>query len=385
MKEQQAEIVVNLFSSRKFLTILLVLFLLSGYSPLIPMSMRSEFSAVSIDEDSFSIMQITDTQYISWLNPSLYLDTTKWIVNNSQKYNLKMVVHTGDLVDTPTHISEWEVANTAMMTLYNNGVPYCWDAGNHDQLPPNETANLWLGDSNTDWLGSQYPAFDQSIMRKKPYWVSDIFNGKNTAVAFDYLDYSFLVINIEFLANSSTLDWMQTLIRTNPNANVIVATHDYLNVTDGYGTRSISNSGVLDYAWGNNLKAILDLYPNVFMTVSAHIQSRTTGANNKHVGNREEIFFNRQELNNQLGAASVRIYNFNLTSKQVNVSTFALDLQTWLTDSKNQFSFSVNLQPNVVPEFPTAAILAFFVIFVLGLTFIFGRKRKSSSASEKPK
>ena len=35
-----------------------------------------------------------------------------------------MVVHTGDLVDTPTHTSEWEVANTAMMTLYNNGVPY---------------------------------------------------------------------------------------------------------------------------------------------------------------------------------------------------------------------------------------------------------------------
>src|SRR4030067_891810 len=186
MNEQQAEIVVNLFSSRKFLTILLVLFLLSGYFPLVSMSKRSEFSAVSIDEDSFSIMQITDTQYISWLSPSLYFDTTKWIVNNSQKYNLKMVVHTGDLVDTPTHASEWEVANTAMMTLYNNGIPYCWDAGNHDQLPPNETADLWLGDSNTAWWGSQYPAFNQSIMREQPYWVSDIYDGKNTAVDFNY-------------------------------------------------------------------------------------------------------------------------------------------------------------------------------------------------------
>ena len=380
MKEQKAEIVANVFSLRKFLTILLVLFLLSGHSPLVPMSMRSEFSAVSIDEDSFSIMQITDTQYISWLSPSLYFDTTKWIVNNSQKYNLKMVVHTGDLVDTPTHTSEWEVANTAIMTLYNNGIPYCWDAGNHDQLPPNETANLWLGDSNSDWLGSQYPAFNQTIMRTKPYWVSDIFNGKNTAVAFDRLGYRFLVINIEFLANSSTLDWMQTLIRDNPDANVIVATHDYLNMTDGYGTRSISNSGVLDYTWGNDFKTILDHYPNVFMTISAHIQSRTTGANNKQVGNREEIFFNRQELNNQLGAASVRIYNFNLTSKQVNVSTFALDLHTWLTDSKNQFSFYINLPADEVPEFPTTAIIVGLVIFVLSLVFILGTKRKSSKS-----
>jgi hypothetical protein len=160
-----------------------------------------------------------------------------------------MVIHTGDLVDTPTHTSEWEVANAAMMTLYNNGIPYCWDAGNHDQLPPNASANLWLGDSNTGWLGSQYPAFNQTIMRQKPYWVADIYDGKNTAVAFNYLNYRFLIVNLEFLANSSAVDWMETLIRGNPTANVIVATHDYLNRTGGYGTRSISNSGVLDYDW----------------------------------------------------------------------------------------------------------------------------------------
>ena len=190
-------------------------------------------------------MQITDTQYISWLAPNLFYDQTNWIVNNFQNYNLKMVVHTGDLVDTPTHTSEWEVANAAMMTLYNNGIPYCWDAGNHDQLPPNSSANLWLGDSNTGWMGSQYPAFNQTIMRQKPYWVADIYDGKNTAVTFNFLNYQFLIINLEFLANSSAIDWMQTLIKCNPNANVIVATHDYLNRTGGYGTRSISNSGVL--------------------------------------------------------------------------------------------------------------------------------------------
>jgi hypothetical protein len=369
---------INDVGVKRFLAVGIGVSLLVGYLILLAPLIESGASAGTVNDASFSIMQITDTQYISWMNPSLFYGTTNWIVNNSQEYNLKMVVHTGDLVDTPTHTSEWEVANTAIMTLYNNGIPYCWDAGNHDQLPPNETANLWLGDSNTDWLGSQYPAFNQTIMKTKPYWMSDIFNGKNTAVAFDHLGYRFLIINIEFLANSSSLDWMQTLIRNNPNANVIVATHDYLNMTDGYGTRSISNSGILDYTWGNNFKTILDQYPNVFMTVSAHIQSRTTGANNKHVGNREEIFFNRQELNNQLGAASVRIYSFNLTSKQVNVSTFALDLQTWLTDSKNQFSFYITLQPNVVPEIPTATIIAVFVIFIISLTFMLGRKRKSS-------
>ena len=299
---------------------------------------------LEINNSRFSIIQITDTQYLSWLNPSLFYDLTNWIVSNSRDYNIKMVIHTGDLVDTPTHTSEWEVANKAMMTLYNNGIPYCWNAGNHDQLPPNETANLWLGDSNTDWLGSQYPAFNQSIMREKPYWVSDIHDGKNTAVAFKHANYHFLIINVEFLANSSTIDWMQNLIRSNPKTNIIVATHDYLNRTGGYGTRSISNEGVLDYTWGNDFKDVLDRYPNVFLALSAHIQSRTIGAYNQRVGNREEVFFNRQEINYRLGAASVRIYTFNLDDNQVDVSTFTLDTQTWLTDKQNQFNFSINLK-----------------------------------------
>ena len=332
----------------------------------------NEISTDNADNSYFSIIQITDTQYLSWMNPALYYDTTNWIVNNSERLNLKMVVHTGDLVDTPIHTSEWEVANKAMITLYNNGIPYCWNAGNHDQLPPNETSNLWLGDSNTDWLGSQYPAFSQSIMQLEPYWVSDIFNGKNTAVTFNHLNYRFMIINTEFLANSSTTNWMQNLIHGSQNFNVIVATHDYLNMTGGYGTRSTSNAGVLDYNWGNNFKNILDQHPNVFMTISGHIQSRSIGANNKRVGNREEIFFNRQEINDRRGAASIRIYNFDLVNMQVNVSTYDIDSKTWLTDSRNQFIFSVNLQISNGTEKPFTAILIILVIIIVSsLPFLF--------------
>ncbi len=346
-------------------------------------------SASSFSESCFSIMQITDTQYLSWLAPHLFYDQTSWIVNNSQDYNLKMVVHTGDLVDTPTHTSEWEVANAAMMTLFNNGITYCWDAGNHDQLPPNSSANLWLGDPNTGWLGSKYPAFNKTIMRQKPYWVSDIYDGKNTAVAFNYLNYRFLIVNLEFLANSSTIDWMQALIRGNPTANVIVATHDYLNRTGGYGTRSTSNSGVLDYVWGNDFKAQLDQHPNVFMTLSGHIQSRTIGAYNQRVGSREEIFFNRQELNNRTGSASVRIYTFNMTSMQVSVSTYALDTQTWLTDDFNKFSFPINLQvssPSTdlggLVEANSLIIIGVIAVATLAITFTVRRRRTRPRDSE---
>ena len=334
------------------LTLVLIIICFIALLTFLSYPSKNELSVNENKGSFFSIIQITDTQYLSWKNPNLYYELTNWIISNSAQYNLKMVIHTGDLVDTPTHNSEWEVANSAMMTLYDHGIPYCWDAGNHDQLPPNSTANLWLGDSNTAWLGNQYPAFNQTIMRSQPYWVSDAFDGKNTAVSFNYQGYRFLIINLEFLANSSSINWMQTLIQNNPDSNIIIATHDYLNMTGGYGTRSRSNEGVLDYTWGNNFEKILNEYPNVFLVVSGHIQSWSTGSNHKLVGSREEVFFNRQEMDGQLGAASVRIYTFNMTSMQVNVSTFALDIQTWLTDSANKFSFFINPQINTYSKIP---------------------------------
>lgn len=87
-----------------------------------------------------------------------------------------MVVHTGDIVQNASSVYDWENANNAMMTLYNNGVPYCWNAGNHDQFFINGTVGV--GNPNSSWLGGDYPAFNATIMRQKPYWVGDVFDSK---------------------------------------------------------------------------------------------------------------------------------------------------------------------------------------------------------------
>jgi predicted MPP superfamily phosphohydrolase len=146
-------------------------------------------------DDSFSIMQISDTQFLSVSFPQLFKDTTSWIVNNSANYNLKMVIHTGDIVDNINSSSgaysdpaQWNNANTAMSSLLNAGIPYCWDAGNHDQIPWN--------DASGTWLGSSYTAFNAGNMRSKTYWVSDTADSKNTAVKFSYNGYDFLIINV---------------------------------------------------------------------------------------------------------------------------------------------------------------------------------------------
>ena len=271
----------------------------------------TELNAMSDSSNStFSIMQISDTQHLANFSPTLYNDTTSWIVNNSANYNLKMVIHTGDFIDQPGYntsqmASEWAVANASMSKLLTAGIPYSWCAGNHDQTP------FYL--SNGTMMGSSYLAFDATYMRSKPYWVSDIFDSKNTAVKFAVNNYQFLVINIENMANSSVFAWMKGLLDNNIGANVIVTTHGYINANGYY---EFTNS--LITAWNKNLKATLDSYPNVFLALCGHVD----GANRTRIGNREEILFDRQGPSNTTGAASVRIYTFNLENKKVNASTY---------------------------------------------------------------
>jgi pimeloyl-ACP methyl ester carboxylesterase len=284
-------------------------------------------------ESSFSIMQISDTQHLAWLSPTLYNDTTSWIVNNSAYYNLQMVVHTGDFIDQPGYnqsqwANEWANANASMSKLLNAGIPYCWDAGNHDQTP--------FFNSNGTMMGSSYLAFNATYMRSKPYWVDDIYDSKNTAVKFSYNNYPFLIINLENFANASAIGWMKGLLDKNTGVNTIVATHAYLNETGGY----IQSIGTLPVTWSDDLKATLDNYSNVFLVLSGHV----AGWNMTRAGNRQEILFDRQGPSNSTGAASVRIYTFNLTSKTVNASTYCIDTQTWLTDAYNQFNFNASLR-----------------------------------------
>jgi hypothetical protein len=293
----------------------------------------------SLTQNYFSIVQISDTQYLSEALPSLYDGLTSWIASNSQALNLSMVVHTGDIVNDANVSAEWVNANAAMMTLYNDGVPYCWDAGNHDQIGTDGVSD---GNVNGTYIGGNYPAFNVTIMRQEPYWVGDIFSGASTAVKFSFGNYRFMVVNVEYDANQTVLNWMESLLAANPNVNVIVATHNFLNGAGTYGTLA-----AYDVTWATNFEKILNNYPNVFMTLNGHDYGEGGTADNLRVGNREEVFFNRQEVDNQMGAATARIYTFDMSSPSscvVTVSTYqTYNTPQYIDDPSDEFSFSTSL------------------------------------------
>jgi hypothetical protein len=296
---------------------------------------QSNIAEISVYESNFdfSIMQITDTQILSAAYPDLYDQLTTWIVNSNATYNVKMVVHTGDIVDQYWAGTQWQNANDAMSVLVNNGIPYTWCAGNHDQIG--------YSDPNSGWFGDEYSAFNPETFSGESYWVGDYNQGKNTAVKFSVNGYNFLVIDLENQANSATMAWATNLLNiySNLNYNIIVATHSYLVSPD----LSFNNGEPDSPEWENNLQNLLNQYPNVFMTLNGHTHPVPYVSVHNQVNNRTQIQFDRQEEDNYKGACSARIYTFNLTTHTVDVSTYNVWNSTWLINSGDDFSFSPNL------------------------------------------
>ena len=304
-------------------------------------------------ETRFSVIWITDTQYLTEDHPTYFDSMCRWIVNNAETYNVKMVVHTGDIVNSEGNQTQWVSANKSMSILLDDGIPYCWNAGNHDY-------------NDTVWLGNQYTAFNPAVMEQKPYWLGDDSDGKSTAVHFTVGGQDFLIVNLAYSASDEAITWTNNLLDSHPESHAIVAAHFYLNRTGGYEE------------WATNLKhAVLATHSNVFLTLSAHVYSSVFQGIQTQVGDRHELVFNRQDKDSEMGAACVRILAFDTEQGTIDVKTFYLYANMFLTDSNNQFTLHTNFRNDLasdeeIPELP-AVLVVVFPLVLLGVALVYSK------------
>ena len=269
----------------------------------------------------FTLIHITDTQHLSKYN--LWGTFTSWLVSIKNELNIKTIIHTGDIVEHWYNTTEWERADASMRILADAGVPYVWCIGNHD---------FDLKDDN--YIGSEYLSFNSSTFEPENCWLSS-FDQQSTAMNWTYEGYKFIVINLAWHCNETALTWLTNILDTNTDSNIIVATHSYINSTGGYGWYGTG------FSWEENLRTILDDYPNVFLTLSAHDISGTGYHSN--VNERAEIFFNLQTID----VPSARILMFNANEGKVYVRTFLQNYGQspgiWLDNLEHRFTFNVEL------------------------------------------
>ena len=310
----------------------LLLFLLSANAV-----MGSSATSSSSVKLTFSLIWMTDTQYLSQNYPGEFDRACQWIVDNKEAYNIQMVVHTGDIVNIGTDLNQWANANHSLGLLLDNGVPYCWDAGNHDK-------------TSGSWVGKNFAAFNVTLMGSKSYWEADCLDGRNTAMSLNVSGQVFMIVNIEYHANTTVVEWLTNILDAHSDAHVILATHAYLNESCGYG-----NDG-----WASGLKdSVLANHSNVFMTLNGHYHSSST-TNRTTVDGRHELFFCFQDKDGQKGGATLRILTFDLTQSKVDIKTYKPYKDQFLTDSDNLFSLDLPFE--AIPEFPSLVYLVLFAL-----------------------
>jgi hypothetical protein len=308
--------------------------------------------------DGFSIFWITDTQFLSEENPALFRMLTKWIVENWNQLNGKMVIHTGDIVQHGDDPVEWRNANEAMSILLENGIPYTWCAGNHDDLVD--------GSPDSGWSGALYaPALDPSVVSSRvnslqyASWAGDYHSGMNTAIAFSANGLNLLVVNIEWIAEPDVLKWVEDLLDDPKYSGyqVIVAPHAYI---DPVGSLNDAKWGAQMAKFLGGLTPLLDSHSSsVFLTLNGHFATDCGYNTSAPVNGRNELMFDRQDSldtpdeptgrgvdnanlssldSDFVGGATLMVLTFNTTKNQISARTYDIYSGGWREDTDEQYT-----------------------------------------------
>ncbi len=218
------------------------------------------------DCEMFSIIFLPDTQYYTRKlkkdskgnvvkdGRDIFSDQIKWILDSKDKYNIKAVIHLGDVTDTNALLA-WQFADSVYTKLDASKIPYTVAPGNHDfkqceyaasQIKNKEANEMAVGKcsgkngstykrSATNFHKEKGGNFNQNRPKVSKYdWFAEYKADKtvkagNSFITFKAANIDFLVVALEYAPRKSVVEWASDVISKHPNHKVIVETHAYLN------------------------------------------------------------------------------------------------------------------------------------------------------------
>ncbi len=294
---------------------------------------------------AYSFAILGDTQFLvnyDTVNSTSYAkDIFDWILANKDKYSIKRVLGVGDITETPKidtngdgvkdtideaqELKEWIYAEKLYDMLTDAGLPY----------------------SVTWGLGHDRPAkFDEHFMGKSNFTNSEIGYYSGTSLRNYYQRFTvgqtnYMIMSLEFTPDAPVLEWANGIINANPSDKVIILTHYYLEID---GALSSDTQPIFNTLVDNN--------PNVFMTLSGHVNypsnivRRRTVCNAGHTVT--ELLINPQYMDKEYGynkTGMVAMLYFSEDGEDVKVEYISTSqTKNSTTDvlygGTNQFSFS---------------------------------------------
>jgi hypothetical protein len=273
----------------------------------------------------------------------------QWILNNAGPLNIQLVLGLGDIVNNGGSSTEWTTADAAYKKLDAAHIPYFAPLGNHDYDANNPAGRTSATNNFNRYFGPS--RYTNSTYWSTPYWTGSYPSGSNEnfygSVTINGQQY--LVIALEFYPRDASLSWAAQVIANNPGAQVIIITHAYeyfdntrvsaCNSFDAqYYGLGADNDG--DAMWTKLVRQ----YKNISLVLSGH---EVRGAGQDATGHRSDLGSNGNLVNQILsnyqnvtngGNGYLRIMKFHPSSDTIDVLTYSPYLNSYLTDSGNQFT-----------------------------------------------
>lgn len=331
------------------LTVLLLLLLIAA------LLSCSQPQVISIQD--YSKVRPLQAVLANWPNPSYtivhYTDThshydevtanLKWLIDNKEIINPKVLLNTGDIVNNPAVEPSWPKM-AEIMSMLDGEIPWLVTPGNHDY------DNNYAGDRSLTLYDKYFPvsSFDE---QEGLQW-GDTFDGtmRDWYCFFD----DWIVIGLDFGPEREEVDWANRLLTTHSNKLAILGTHVYMFHDDtrvGPEDRTNPKDYPIDYGIPNAYdgedlwRELVSKHSNIVMVLSGHITGAEadkgcfygygTGRRTDYVG---EQPVNCALANYQMCRSKyMRMYRIEPDKNIITAITVNAMDNKWLVDDDNYF------------------------------------------------
>ncbi|HEY9165237.1 MAG TPA: T9SS type A sorting domain-containing protein [Candidatus Kryptonia bacterium] len=214
----------------------------------------ARFTPSLASADSFMIVLFPDIQNMVQYDHARWESMPNWVRDNNSNRNIKAVIGLGDNINEPVD-SELNEAVKGWNVIDSTGLPYVVCIGNHDYDSLNSSGSRADTKFNKLFGPSHYGG---------KYWFGGACpdSTQNYYITFSIQNQQYLILALEFFPRKSVLSWADSVLDCHPEAEVILATHAYLEdqenrISFEYGPQAYkldnsSNSG--DSLWENFIR-----------------------------------------------------------------------------------------------------------------------------------
>lgn len=291
---------------------------------------------------AWTLAVLPDTQIYTQSYPQHFDSQTKWIADQAEAYNIKHVLHLGDVVNRGMIApDQWKLADKSM-SLLEGRVPFGVVPGNHDY------DDNW-GHKRVTHLNKVIPPsrLAKGKTLKELYQAGRI---DNQLLTFEAEGQKWLMLGLEFGPRDEVLAWAKKTLNKYKDHHAIVFTHAYMYFD---GTRY--DHKILKQSWNpmtyklegscNDAemmwkKALKDA-PNVRMVLSGHVLNDGLGylLSKAAAGHSVHQMLSNYQTYPEGGDGYMRLYEFQPDGKTVQAKSYSPVRDKYKTDPANQFRF----------------------------------------------